>query len=116
MSAGQFIVLVGFVVVWALFAQTEVAQRADMPGPIATAVALQELATSSEYWLAILTTLESWVMALLLALVVGVPVGLFIGRNHFAADASKGTIDFLRTIPAVAFVPLFLPVLGRSLS
>ncbi|WP_404287489.1 ABC transporter permease [Glutamicibacter arilaitensis] len=112
--ASQIVVLVGFVVIWALFAQSDVAKRADMSGPGATVLALVDLAATSDYWLALLTTLESWAMALLLALAVGIPIGLFIGRNSFAFDSSKGTIDFLRTIPAVAFVPLFLLILGQS--
>lgn len=112
--ASQIAVLAGFIVVWAVFAQTDIAQRADMPGPVATLLALVELATTSDYWLALVTTMESWAMALLLALAIGIPIGLFIGRNSFAFDSSKGTIDFLRTIPAVAFVPLFLLILGQS--
>lgn len=110
----QVLVVLGFLIVWQLFSQTDTAMRADMPGPVTTFVALGELVVSADFWTAVSTTLSSWTMALVLALVVGIPTGLFIGRSTFAYDSTHGTIDFLRTIPAVAFVPLFLLVLGQS--
>lgn len=112
--ASQVLVVLGFLVVWELFATTGVATRADMPGPIEAFSTMFELALTGQYWAAIGVTLGSWAMALTLALVVGIPTGLFIGRHAFAYVSSKGTIDFLRTIPAVALVPLFLLVLGQS--
>lgn len=110
----QIVVVLAFLVIWELFSQTDVANRADMPGPIVTFTAFLELITTSDFWAAISTTLGSWALALLLALVVGISVGLFIGRSKFAYESTNGTIDFLRTIPAVALVPLFLLVLGQS--
>lgn len=112
--AMQILVVAAFLVVWDLFARTSAATRANMPGPVDAFTALGELTLTADYWSAVASTLGAWSMALLLALVVGVPIGLFIGRNRFAFDSSKWTIDFLRTIPAIAFVPLFLLVLGRS--
>lgn len=110
----QALVVLGFLVVWGLFAQTPTADRADMPGPLAAFAELFERAATAEYWEAVVSTIGSWSMALLIALVVGVPLGLIIGRSRMAFDSSKWTIDFLRTIPSVAFVPLALLMLGRS--
>lgn len=114
MLLSQILVILGFLLVWHLFAQTDTATRADMPGPIETFTALGGFVISADFWSAVSTTLMSWSMALVLALLVGIPLGLYIGRNTFAYESSHGTIDFLRTIPAVAFVPLFLLVLGQS--
>lgn len=110
----QALVLLGFLAVWGLFAQTPTADRADMPGPIEAFTELAERAATAEYWEAVFSTIGSWSMALIIALVVGVPIGLIIGRSRIAFDSSKWTIDFLRTIPSVAFVPLALLMLGRS--
>lgn len=110
----QIVVVLAFLLVWHLFAQTDIAMRADMPAPMTTFSALGELLITLEFWAAVGTTMSSWGMALGLALVVGIPIGLFIGRSRFAYESTHGTVDFLRTIPAVAFVPLFLLVLGQS--
>lgn len=110
----QALVVAGFFLLWGLFSQSDIAKKADMPNPVEAIEALINLAATEDYWLAIASTMGSWLLALLLALAVGIPLGLFIGRHGFAFGASKWTIDFLRTVPAVAFVPLFLLVLGQS--
>lgn len=112
----QLGIVLAFLIIWEVFSTTGLATRADMPGPIETFGTLAGLVITGSYWSAIFSTLGSWGMALLVAIVVGVPLGLFLGRNTFAFESSKGTIDFLRTIPAIALVPLALLVLGQSKS
>ena len=48
----------------------------------------------------------------LLATVVGVPLGLLIGRRPSVAQALQPTIDFFRSVPATALFPMFLFVFG----
>jgi ABC-type nitrate/sulfonate/bicarbonate transport system permease component len=110
----QSLVVLGFLAVWAAFSRTAIAERADMPGPLAVAERLGEFIVTAGYWTALGATIGSWSIALVTALVVGIPIGLAIGRHSRAFDSSKWTIDFLRTIPSVAFVPLALLLLGRS--
>src|SRR5699024_9739621 len=106
----QILVVLAFLLAWPLFAQTDSAMRADMLAPMTTISALVELLVTLDFWAAVGTSMLSCG----LALVVGIPIGLFIGRSRFAYESTHGTVDFLRTIPAVAFVPLFLLVLGQS--
>lgn len=110
----QLIVILGFLAIWQVFSQTAYAQRADMPSPVQVFAELGEMLVTSDYWVTVGTTMGSWFTAMGLSLLVGVPVGLAIGRSKFAFDSSKWTIDFLRTIPSVALVPLALLLLGRS--
>jgi ABC-type nitrate/sulfonate/bicarbonate transport system permease component len=108
--------VLGFLALWEVFSRTPVADRADMPGPLAVGERLAEFVVTADYWEVLGATISSWSMALLAAVLVGIPVGLAIGRNTRAFDSTKWTIDFLRTIPSVAFVPLALLLLGRSQS
>lgn len=47
-----------------------------------------------------------------LSVVIGVPLGLMIGRIPVLARATQPTIDFFRSIPATALFPLFLFAFG----
>ena len=47
-----------------------------------------------------------------LAAVIGVPLGLLVGRIPSLARATQPTIDFFRSIPATALFPLFLFFFG----
>lgn len=110
----QTLVILGFLAIWQIFSLSAYAQRADMPSPVKVVAELCEMLITADYWSTVGTTMGSWFVAMTLSLIIGVPVGLAIGRSNFAFDSSKWTIDFLRTIPSVALVPLALLLLGRS--
>lgn len=48
----------------------------------------------------------------LISSIIGIPLGLLIGRNKLAARIAAPTIDFFRSIPATALFPLFLFCFG----
>lgn len=52
--------------------------------------------------------LSGWVIAA----VVGVSVGLVLGRGRVLPQLSEPTVHFLRAIPAVALIPPFMVLLG----
>lgn len=112
----QAVVLVVFVGLWQVFSLTPVARTVDMPGPLAVAGALAELAIDPGAWLSLGATVLNWIVALAVAAVIGIPVGLFLGRVRVAALSAGGLIDFLRTIPSFALVPILLLILGPTMS
>lgn len=110
----QLATVVLFFVAWYVFSLTPMAERAMMPGPIATIARLFEMLGTAGFWLPLGQTMTSWAIALVLCLVIGVPFGLFFGRNTFAGDSTKILIDFFRTIPSLALLPLALLLLGAT--
>jgi len=54
----------------------------------------------------IATTLGPYVQGLVLAIAVGVPLGVAIGSFRAIEDASSVVVEVLRPIPAVALIPL----------
>jgi ABC-type nitrate/sulfonate/bicarbonate transport system permease component len=101
-------------VLWHVFSLTEIAQKAAMPAPLESFARFAELLVTASFWSTIGSTLFSWSVALLLSLIVGIPVGMMIGRSRRAADSGKFLIDFLRTIPSLAIIPLALLLLGPT--
>ena len=60
-------------------------------------------------------TLEAAVFGLALAIVAGVLAGALIGGSRIAAAAAGPTVEALRPIPSVAFIPLTLLLFGYGL-
>ena len=54
--------------------------------------------------------LSGWALAVL----VGVPLGILIGRSRNAADLTNPTLQFLRAIPGPALIPVFIILLGTE--
>jgi NitT/TauT family transport system permease protein len=80
--------------------------------PSAIAVAFWELARSGELGTALLESLRPFVVGYVLAILVGVPLGLIVGRFRIA-EASLGIyITAGYAMPLVALVPLLILWLG----
>lgn len=69
-------------------------------GPLATA------ATQTAY---------AWAVGFLVAVAVGVSLGVLVGLSRWADAATGLLFDFLRPIPAVALVPVAIVLLGLGL-
>jgi ABC-type nitrate/sulfonate/bicarbonate transport system permease component len=50
-----------------------------------------------------------------ISVLLAVPLGVAIGLNRFLSDSTRFTIDFLRTVPPVALLPVVLLLLGPTL-
>src|SRR5699024_2120464 len=110
----QVCVVLAALTIWQLFTYTSTAQTAMLPSPIDSFIRLFELIFTGSYWFSVGSTLFSWLMAFLLSLGLGIPVGMALGRSRRGADSSKFIIDFLRTLPSVAVIPLFLLLFGAT--
>jgi ABC-type nitrate/sulfonate/bicarbonate transport system permease component len=101
---------------WHFFADSPMAVTAMLPGPIETVVSLGGLVMTSAYWVATGATVMNWLISLILSVIIGVPLGLMIGSRRLAEKSTLLTIDFLRTIPSIALIPLALLLLGATTS
>ncbi len=61
-----------------------------------------------------LVTVWRTVQAFLIAAVVGMPLGVLLGSNEKAYRSVEFLIDFFRSTPSSALIPLFLMVFGVS--
>ncbi|WP_166879977.1 ABC transporter permease [Salinibacterium sp. ZJ450] len=68
-----------------------------------------------EFWNSFRETLISWIIGVVAAAVLGLPVGILLGRVAFLYKSSRLLIDFLRTIPSVAVIPLLTLILGATM-
>lgn len=67
-----------------------------------------------DFWVAVLDTLRTWMLGLVIAVALGVVVGVFIGSVPVLRAATASTVEFLRPIPSVALIPLVVVLQGPT--
>lgn len=105
---------VAVLLLWALIAAVGLVSSTALPGPGAVAGALGDLLGSGTFWQAVGETLRGAVTGLLVAIAVGIPVGLLTGVYAAAEESSRLLMEVLRSFPVIALLPVFLLVLGST--
>ena len=77
--------------------------------------ALYDQVQTRTYWLAVWDTMEGWALGLGLAILVGIPLGILVGTTMTVYRSLRLVIDFLRPIPSIAVIPLFIIIFGITL-
>lgn len=78
----------------------------NVPGPLVVGAEFLAQASSQQFYLHILHSVQRIAIAYGLAVVIGVVLGVMMGRSRFAEDVILPYIEILRPIPAVAWIPL----------
>jgi ABC-type nitrate/sulfonate/bicarbonate transport system permease component len=107
--------IVAALVAWEIVSRTGLISQQDLPSMSATFGKLWELMQTGHFWGAFLQTVRGWALGLLLATLLAVPFGIFLGSNDFANRAFRVPIEFLRPIPSAALIPLLFLTLGTTL-
>ncbi len=104
-----------FAALWQLAVSTHTITVQYLPAPIDIASAIGDLAQSgalvSNFSHTLYVTLIGWAAAS----VLGVAFGLMLGLSTLAWRYSMASVEFLRALPAIAFVPVAVLILGFSI-
>lgn len=101
--------------IWHLFASGP-GDASGFPGPWDVAVAAVDQVGTSVFWSNVGNSVGTALMGLGLAVLIGLPLGLLIGSSQAAQRSTQLILDFFRTVPAIAFLPLFLLLFGATRS
>jgi ABC-type nitrate/sulfonate/bicarbonate transport system permease component len=110
----RLLLIVLAVCAWQFVVVTGAVSNSAVAAPSALAAQMGPLATSGAFWSAFWSTVATWTIGLAVATVIAVPIGLLLGSSRIAYRLSRFTMDFLRTIPPIALVPLVLLVFGAT--
>jgi sulfonate transport system permease protein len=114
---GRALPLVGpllLFLVWDLVVRAGLVRPILLPPPAATLVTLVEGLAGGPLLHDFLVTVWRTVQAFLIAAVVGMPLGVLLGSNERAYRSVEFLIDFFRSTPSSALIPLFLLIFGVS--
>ena len=113
----RFIPFIGPVVLfilWDLVVRFGLIKAILLPSPAATVVTLVTGLAGGPLLLDFAVTVMRTLEAFLIAAVVGVPLGVLLGSNEKAYRSVEFLIDFFRSTPSSALIPLFLLIFGVS--
>lgn len=97
-------------IVWAF----ELLHRDLVPPPWDVAVELGQLLITPEFWASVGQTVVGALIALLIAIAIAVPVGILLGMLPAAYRALQFVVDFGRSFPTVAMLPVMILLLGTT--
>lgn len=105
-----------FLVLWLVLGLAGVLPPTSFPGLPATVAALGRELVSGGFWSAIGATLAGWGLGLLIGVVAGVVLGTLIGLSGVLRISTAVVVEFLKTVPIIAILPLAILVLGTGLT
>lgn len=105
----------GFIVALEVLRRLSGASTEVFPPIADVAGSLVELPGDDEFRTMLGETLSAWVLALLLAMVIGISVGFAMGANRYVRALFTAPVEFLRPIPSVAMIPLAVVVWGAGI-
>lgn len=103
---------IGLAISWEIAVATGFAQGRLMPPPSRLFKTLYDLAITGELWRHIGATLARVAAGFALGTIIGTLVGALAGASRLAKDVVDPTLQGLRSVPSIAWVPLFILWLG----
>ncbi|PZO12832.1 MAG: taurine ABC transporter permease [Burkholderiales bacterium] len=101
-------------ILWDLVVRTGYIKPILLPAPMDAMGALLKGLAGGPLLTDFLVTVWRTVQAFLIAAIVGMPLGVLLGSNEKAYRSVEFLIDFFRSTPSSALIPLFLMVFGVS--
>jgi sulfonate transport system permease protein len=114
---GRFLPVLGpllLFIVWDAVVRFGFIKPILLPTPFDTLVALITGLAGGPLLLDFAVTVKRTLEAFLIAAAVGVPLGVLLGSNEKAYRSVEFLIDFFRSTPSSALIPLFLLIFGVS--
>jgi len=97
---------------WQLVATLRIKPAIVLPGPADVVDAFRQLFSTSAIWADLLTSGEELLYGLVLATVIGLPLGLVIGWYRRLSYVLNPFVTFLYATPRIALTPLLIIWLG----
>jgi len=97
---------------WFFITATNIVDPFFLPSPITVGKQLVQLLLHSDIYSHLFFTFYRMMMGYLIAVAIGVPLGIILGYWEKVYDSVEFIIDFFRSFPATAMFPLFMLAFG----
>jgi sulfonate transport system permease protein len=108
----SFIVPVLLLALWQYLVEAGVYRRSQLPAPLDVYRAARQLAAIDELWIHIQVSAERVGQGFLIGAGAAIGLGLLIGLSRLADQLLSPTVNAIRAIPSLAWVPLFVLWMG----
>jgi len=107
-----FIVIFFILVLWEVLSKTAIVNNIFLPPFSKVIKTFFTLIFTSEMWVHIYHTLLRCFTGYFVAALVGVPIGLIMGRSNKIYNLLEPSVEILRPIPSAAIIPVAILFLG----
>ncbi|MHC1711305.1 MAG: ABC transporter permease [Solidesulfovibrio sp.] len=97
--------IVAFIVLWELCVRVNAPILGSVPAPSSVIEALGKQLRSASYWLSWRDSMIRILSGFILAQIIGIPLGLWLGIRRVARDTIYPIFEIMRPIPPLAWVP-----------
>lgn len=111
----QLAVLAAALGLWQALSASGLLRSDEFPAMTSSLAAGWHQLVSAALWTAVAGTLAAWAVGLLIGGAAAVIVGALLGLNQFAYRSASPVIEFFKTIPVVAILPIALTLYGPTL-
>ena len=98
--------------IWELVISTKLIRPVLLPPPAETLAHLWEVTVSGDIVEDFLATVYRTLLSFGIAVAIGVPLGVMLGSSVNAYRSVEFLVDFFRSTPSSALIPLFLMIFG----
>lgn len=103
---------VALVALWCAVTYSKLVEPLFLPSPTAIGAAAVDLLRDGTLWQDIQASVSVIVTGWALAVIVGVPIGLFMGSFKIMEALAEPVVDFVRYLPVSAMIPLLILYVG----
>ncbi len=98
--------------IWWMVTQVQAVDPIFLPAPETVGQAAVRMSDTGQLWADISMSVFRVTVGFAFAAAVAIPLGILMGNFHAAEAFFEPTIDFIRYMPAAAFIPLIMLYLG----
>lgn len=107
-------IVVVLILLWEVLVRTGTLTISYIPAPSGVLEALIESSATGKLWTDVAHTLGIAFLAFATALLIGILVGTALALNRLLWQWSMASVDFLRSVPVIALMPIILLIWGSS--
>lgn len=105
-AARLLLPIISFLLLWQILSSLGILNPQFLPSPLNVGRELVDSLINQNLLVDVFASLKRVVIGFLLAAVLGIGIGLFVGLNRSAADFVTPLIELFRPIPSMAWIPL----------
>ena len=107
-----FLLAVLLMIMWEVIRYFGAFKQELLPSSKEIIYSLFNILETKKFWIDLTSSLERVIIGLILAAIIGIPLGMIVSSNKYAKLLIEPTIDFLRSIPITSLYPVFVLTLG----
>ncbi|WP_323740994.1 ABC transporter permease [Microbacterium abyssi] len=107
--------VVAFLGLWETVSRLGLVDTRFVPPASEVLVRFGQYVVDRAFWRDVGSTVLSWSLGLLIAVVAATVIGFLIGSSRFLERLTHSTIEFLRPVPSVALIPLAVLLFGTKI-